>query len=91
MWDALTGKSVQGRDWLVLQGGALSITKAGWKYIDANNGVPLIKLANIETGNLPEPQLYDLRNDLGEKNNVAAKHPGKVKELKALLDEVISY
>lgn len=32
-----------------------------------------------------EPELYNLEDDLGEKNNLASKHPGKVKEM---LDKV---
>ena len=31
-------------------------------------------------------ELYDLEQDLGEKTNLAAKHPGILKELKALLE-----
>ena len=32
-------------------------------------------------------ELYDLKNDPGEKNNLAAIMPAKVKELKKLLNE----
>lgn len=34
----------------------------------------------------PQPRLYDLSNDLGETNDLAAKHPEKVTELKAEWD-----
>ena len=33
------------------------------------------------------PQLYDLENDMGEKQNLAAQYPERVKELKALLKQ----
>ncbi|MCF7955056.1 MAG: sulfatase [Phycisphaerae bacterium] len=32
-------------------------------------------------------ELYNLKDDLGERNNLAKKMPGKVKELKAMLDK----
>jgi hypothetical protein len=35
------------------------------------------------------PQLYNLKKDIGEKNNLAAKHPDKVDELKNLLQQVM--
>ena len=66
----------------------MSIKKGDWKYISPNNGPantgPL--LTNIETGNLPTPQLYNLKDDVGEKNNLADKYPEKVKELEKLLE-----
>jgi len=34
------------------------------------------------------PQLYDLKNDLGERNNLAEKYPDKVKELQGLLKKI---
>ena len=34
-----------------------------------------------------EPQLFDLKKDPAEKNNLATKNPKRVKELSALLDE----
>jgi hypothetical protein len=32
-------------------------------------------------GNDPEPQVYDLAADIGEKNNVAAQNPERVKAM----------
>lgn len=86
--DAFLGKSEKGRDVLIEQGlKNLAIIKDSWKYIPANDGKPLDELVNIETGNSKEPQLYNLSEDLGEKNNLAAKFPEKVKELSALLNK----
>jgi arylsulfatase A-like enzyme len=88
MLNALLGKTQKGRDWLILQGGALSLVQGDLKYISPSNGQKLAKEVNIETGNDPAPQLYDLKNDLGEKHNIAAEHPEKVKEMAAMLEKL---
>jgi len=43
---------------------------------------------NIELGNDPQPQLYNLKNDLGERQNIAAEHQEIVKELAATLEKI---
>lgn len=86
--DAFLGKTKKGRDVLVQQGGALSVVKGNWKYIAPGNGAAFNKLTGIELGNAPAPQLYDLKNDIGETNNLAAKYGDKVKELSALLEAI---
>jgi hypothetical protein len=43
-------------------------------------------LVGIETGNAAEPQLYNLKDDVGEKHNLATQYPEKVKELDSLLE-----
>lgn len=88
MLNTLLGKTPKGRDWLILQGGALSLVQGGFKYISPSNGPKLSKEVNIETGNDPAPQLYDLEKDLGEKQNIAAAHPEKVKEMAAMLEKL---
>lgn len=86
--DALLGQSKNGRSVLVEQGigNTIAIIKDGWKYIPPNNGEAVMKLVNIETGNLASPQLYNLNEDIGEQTNLAAKYPDKVKELALLLN-----
>jgi arylsulfatase A-like enzyme len=78
---AFLGRSDHGRSVYVEQGGALAIVKNGWKYITPNDGAPYASLVGIETGNSTEPQLYNLNEDIGEKHNLAAQYPEKVKEL----------
>ena len=46
-----------------------------------------MKEVNIETGYNNEEQLYNLKDDPKELTNLALKLPGKVKELKALLEK----
>jgi arylsulfatase A-like enzyme len=85
---ALTGDSAQGRTVLVEQAGALSIRQGRWKFIEAGAGPRLDRNTDTELGNDPAPQLYDLAADPGERQNVAAAQPEKVRELSALLDTI---
>jgi len=87
-WAALSGQSLTGRTALVEHGRVLAVIQHNWKYIEPGQGPKLMKEVNIETGVDDQPQLYDLQKDPGEKNNVAAMHPHKVKELAALLEKI---
>jgi arylsulfatase A-like enzyme len=88
--EILLGKSKIGREWLVehSSNGRLSIIKGDWKFIEPGPGPKLNINTNIETGNDTVPQLYNLKTDLGEKNNVAADNPAIVKELTDLLQKI---
>lgn len=87
--DVLLGESEKGRSSLVEQGmTGLAIIKNGWKYIPPHPGSAIMKDKNMETGNATVAQLYDLKTDKGEKNNVATKYPEKVKELSQLLQKI---
>ncbi|WP_316817400.1 arylsulfatase [Pedobacter nyackensis] len=85
---AFLGQSDQGRSVYITQGGSLSIVKDGWKYITPSNGQAFNKEVQIETGNAPTPQLYNLNEDIGEKNNLAEKYPERTKELAELLEKM---
>ncbi|MDF2189059.1 arylsulfatase [Paraflavitalea sp. CAU 1676] len=87
-WDAFTGKTKTGRSTLVQQGGAISIVNGHWKYIEPSKGAKILGGVNIESGSDEEPQLYDLSNDIGEKNNLANTHPDRVIALKTLLQQI---
>jgi arylsulfatase A-like enzyme len=86
----LLGKSTTGREWLIEQSasGKLSLIRGEWKYIEPGPGVKLQVNTNTETGNDPNPQLYNLRSDIGEKNNVAGDNPAIVNELTELLKKI---
>ncbi len=88
MLNALLGKSKTGRASVVEQGNGLAIIKGDWKYIPPSTGPAINKEKNMEMGNSAEPQLYNLKNDIGEQNNLAAKYPAKVKELAELLEGI---
>ncbi|WP_344976627.1 arylsulfatase [Compostibacter hankyongensis] len=88
--DALTGKSKQGRSTLVEQGNGLALVEGNWKYIAPHKGPKIAKNVNIALGNDMQPQLYDLKSDLAEKNNQAAAQPDRVKEMAAKLEKIRS-
>lgn len=85
-WDAIIGMDSNGCEYVVEQNlwNVLSIRTADWKYIEPSNGTSYMKLTNIETGNSPLPQLYDMNHE-GEKANLAEKHHDIVEKLKGIL------
>jgi arylsulfatase A-like enzyme len=88
IWESFIGKDKTGREFLVRSAGTNSITKGHMKYILPSKGQAVAKLTNIELGNNPEDQLYDLEKDPGEKNNIAKQNPKIVKELKEQLIKI---
>lgn len=88
--DVLLGKSFKSRTYLIEESVPLSIIRGKWKYIEPTNLPILNSNVDIEQGNSPQPQLYDLEKDLAEKNNLATAHPDIVKQLSTLLQQVKS-
>ena len=86
--DALLGRSRTGRDHLVEHAGTLSLIQGDWKYIEPSKRAKYNKNTDIELGNDPQPQLYNLREDLGEKHNLAARNREKVKQMAARLQKI---
>ena len=84
---ALLGEDAKGRDYVVEQAGSLAVSTGEWKYISPSKGAAYNKLTNTELGNNKEGQLYNLKQDIGEKKNLAAEHPEIVAKLKAILEE----
>ena len=62
----------------ILRGNA--IREGDWKLIS-----PLNVMQFLEDGGTGEWELYNLREDIGEKKNLAQQHPEKVERLKKLL------
>ena len=85
---AFLGETRRGRTQLVEQAGALSLRVGQWKLIEANKGPAVSKSVNIETGNAPSVQLYDLSSDPGEKNNVAEQNQDRVVEMISQLQQI---
>lgn len=85
---ALLGKTSQGRTTYVEQGRTLALIDSGWKYIAPHPGPAMLPGVRIESGLSPDPQLYDLRADIGEKQNLASRYPEKVRQMAALLSAI---
>ena len=86
----LLGTDMSDRPWIVgfSSSHALSLRAGDWKYIEPNDGSPMITWGpEIETGNSSEPQLYDV-SDRQEQENLAAEYPEKVFEFQTLLRQV---
>ena len=86
--NALMGVDTVGRAYVIEQSSehVLSVRTHRWKYIEPNDGPAMVTWApQIETGNLPEPQLYDMTKSLYEHKNVATKYPEITRELKGIL------
>ena len=88
--NALLGKDKKGREYIIEHASTHSISTKEWKYITPNNGAAYNTYTNTELGNNKEPQLYDMLNDRGEKNNIATDHPEKIIELVNILKQEIA-
>ncbi len=85
---ALLGRTKTGREHLVEHGGILSLIRGKWKYIEPSQGAKVNLETNTELGRDTIPQLYDLEADIGEKENVASRHPDIVQEMAAMLEKI---
>lgn len=86
----LLGKDDSHRPWIVefSQSLILSIRNNEWKYIEPSDGAKKITWgADVETGNLPTPQLYNMSEPY-ESENLAEKYPDKVYEFQTLLRKI---
>lgn len=80
------GKDKKGRDYVVEQAGSLAVFDGEWKYISPSDKKSYEKLTNTELGNAPQDQLYFLKKDIGEKNNLAGRYPEKIKAFQRILE-----
>jgi arylsulfatase A-like enzyme len=80
--DVLMGKSDIGRKSLILEASSrTALRKGDWIMIPPYNGPAIAKEVNIELGNSKEFQLYNLKEDIGQQNNLAKSNPEKLKEM----------
>lgn len=88
--DNLLGIDSTDRPWVVqcASSHTLSLRTKDWKYIEPSDAGPMITWgANVETGNLPIPQLYDLRKGM-EKENLASQYPERIFDFQKLMREI---
>ncbi len=79
-----------GRDNLVIEAVKRTALRSGnWAMIPPYNGPEKNTNVNIELGNSKEYKLYNLENDLSQKNNLAKSNPEKLEEMINLYNEII--
>jgi len=81
--DVFLGKSTKGRKNLVLEANTKTAYRSGdWLLIPPYSGDALLEEVNIEIGCSTDYQLYNLKEDIGQKNNLAKLKPRLVSKLK---------
>ena len=72
---ALLGKDEVGLPYMIEEARRLAVRVGQWKFVKPR-------------GKKGQELLFDLKSDVGEQNNVAASHPDKVRQLRALLEQL---
>ncbi len=86
------GKSDDGREELILEATSRTAYRKGdWVLIPPYGGPAINRLVNIELGNDTIYQLYNLKEDLGQQNNLASSNPEKVTEMIAAYEVIIGH
>ncbi len=80
--DVFLGNSHIGREEVVLEATTrTALRKREWIMIPPYKGPEVNKQVNIELGNSPEYQLYNLKYDIGQQINLANSEPQKLQEM----------
>ena len=80
--DLFLGKSDKGRNEMVIEATSRTAFKKGdWVMIPPYKGPVLNDMVQIELGNDSDFQLYNLAEDVGQQNNLAALQPEKLYEM----------
>lgn len=87
-FQALLGNKKTGREELVEHARVLAFRQGDWKYIEGSKGPAVYANTNIESGFAPTGQLFNLKEDPREKNNLIKSHPEKAIMLQKRLKEV---
>jgi len=87
--DVFMGKNEQGREELILEATTrTALRKGNWILIPPYDGPEINKNVNIELGNSDVYQLYNLDEDIGEKNNLAESNMEKLEEMIAAFEKI---
>lgn len=87
---AWLGLDNKGRDYVIGVGHSLTVLTEDWKYISPSKGQPYQQSTNTELGNNINDQLYNIKYDRGEYDNVAKDNKLILKFLKGILEEETS-
>ena len=89
MLDVFMGKSDDAREDLILEATSRTALRKGeWIMIPPYKGAALNKAVNIETGNSKEYQLYNLKNDVVQQQNLADSNKDKLDEMIAVFEKI---
>jgi arylsulfatase A-like enzyme len=66
-----------------------ALRSGNWAMIPPYNGPEKNTNVNIELGNSKEYKLYNLENDISQRNNLAKSNPEKLQEMINLYSEII--
>ncbi len=87
--DVLLGDSSQGRTDLILEASSrTALRKGDWVMIPPYDGPERNQQVNIELGNSKEYQLYNLKDDIDQQNNLAKTEPDTLKEMIARYEAI---
>jgi arylsulfatase A-like enzyme len=88
--NAILGRSKVGRQTMLEEAFTLGVRDGNWKYIAPFSGkIPgWMKNKNVETG-LGEEQLYDLGNDINERNNLIKTNKDQGDKLRKELSKIL--
>ncbi|MEO9892709.1 arylsulfatase [Aurantibacter sp.] len=87
--DLFLGKSNKGREEMVIEATSRTAFRKGdWAMIPPYKGPAIIKTVNIEVGNDSDYQLYNLKDDIAQENNLAKSNPEKLQELIAAYQSI---
>ena len=80
--DVFMGNSVNGREELILEATSRTALRMGeWIMIPPYNGPAISKSVNIEVGNSKDYQLYNLKKDIKQQDNLAISNKDKLNEM----------
>jgi arylsulfatase A-like enzyme len=83
------GKSNKGRTNLVIEANTKTAFRQGdYIMIPPYPGDPILEEVNIEMGNAKDFQMYNLKKDIGQKNNLAKAQPKKLKEMQKNFESI---
>ena len=78
----LLGETQKGREELILEATSRTAMRKGdWVLIPPYPGPAINTWVNIELGNAPDYQLYNIKDDVSQQQNLAASNPEKLQEM----------
>ncbi len=87
--ETFLGENKKGRENLIIEAtGKTALRSGDWLYIPSYKGKNYREAVGIEVGNLPNEQLYNLKEDAGQQNNLAESNSEKLEEMKKLFIEL---